>query len=553
MNTTAINGALFVQMIRNGAAYLYEYRTVVNDLNVFPIPDGDTGDNMYMTIDAGASQFHDEAPSSLDDAAKTAARGMLFGARGNSGVILSRIFFGIAESFSGKEEATATDLSAAFQNGVKEAYGAVSVPVEGTILTVLKDASAYAAERLSPSSTLESYFNDFSAELQRSLDRTPELLAVLKEAGVVDSGGAGLLYIIEGMKNALSGIFASGSRNEPQKEAETDFSLFTEDSELLYGYCTEFLLRLQNAKTDIEHFDLDSYIAYLNSVGDSVVAFRNGSVLKVHVHTEKPGDILNNAQQYGEFLKLKIENMTLQHSGANIENRFAAPLRAKKGKKKRYGVVAVAAGEGIKSTFTSLGCDAVVDGGQSMNPSAQDLLHAFEDINAETIFVFPNNGNVILTAQQAAKLCESAEVRVIPTHTIGEGYAAISIMDTEEPDAEKLAEELAQAVANVVTGQISRAVRDTEKDGVKVVKDDFIGFSDGRILVDFPDRTAATLALAESLSAGDYDILLLICGEAVDEAETKALYDALSEKYKSTEIIMIDGGQPVFDYILVLE
>ena len=554
MNTLDISGALYVQMLKNGAASLYEYRSVVNDLNVFPIPDGDTGDNMYMTIDSGVSLFHDNVPESLETAADTAAKGMLFGARGNSGVILSRIFYGISEGFKGKQKASVSELSSAFENGVKEAYGAVAVPVEGTILTVYKDASAYASKRVSRSSTIESYFDDFSAEMQRSLERTPELLDVLKEAGVVDSGGAGFLYIVEGMRDALNGAAASETAAVVSEKAGVpDLSTFTEDSVLKFGYCTEFLLRLQRAKTDIEHFDIDAYIGYLNSVGDSVVCFRDGSILKVHVHTMKPGDVLNNAQRFGEFLTLKIENMTLQNNEANIENRFTAPVKGRKGKKKRYGIVAVAAGDGIKQTFSSLGCDEVVDGGQSMNPSAEDLLRAFEKINAETILVFPNNGNIILTAKQASELYGQAKVRIVPTRTIGEGYAAISVMDTDEKDADKLLTDLEEVIAGVVTGHISRAVRDAEKDGVKIRKDDYIGFSGDRVYVDAPDRAEAAALLSEELGANGCDIMLVICGASTYEEETKKLYQTLSQKYKRTEIIMIDGGQPVYDYILVLE
>lgn len=551
MNTTKITGALYAEMVKNGAATLYNYRSVVNDLNVFPIPDGDTGDNMYMTIESGVGMIQKSAPSSLAEASSAVARGMLLGARGNSGVILSRIFSGIAEGFKGVESADTAELAKAFESGVKEAYGAVAVPVEGTILTVFKDAVKYAGRRVNKYSTVENYFEDFTKELHDSLDRTPELLQVLKDAGVVDSGGAGFIYIAEGMKDVLGGSFTgmtasftTGGKKMP------DITTFTEDSVLKFGYCTEFLLRLQRSKTDLEAFDLEEYIKYLKSVGDSVVAFRDGSIVKVHVHTMKPGDVLNNAQLIGEFLTLKIENMTLQNNETTIQNRFTLPA---KGKKKRYGIVSVAAGEGIKKTFASLGCDEVVDGGQSMNPSAEDLLRAFEKINAKTILVFPNNGNIILTANQAASLYDKADVRVIPTHTIGEGYAAISVMDTNEKDAKKLVKDLEEVISGVVTGHVSRAVRSTEKDGVSIVKDDFIGFSNDRVYTDKSTRNEAAADLIDQLDAGSYDILLVICGKDATEEETSELYESLKGKYPRTETIMIDGGQPIYDYILVLE
>lgn len=550
MNTTRITGTLYAEMVRNGAATLYNYRSVVNDLNVFPIPDGDTGDNMYMTIESGVGMLSDNVPSSLSTASDNVARGMLLGARGNSGVILSRIFSGIAKGFKGVESADAADISRAFESGVKEAYGAVAVPVEGTILTVFKDAVNYAGKRINKYSTVETYFEDFTKELHDSLDRTPDLLQVLKDAGVVDSGGAGFIYIAEGMKDVLGGSFTGMTGSFQTNRKMPDISTFTEDSVLTFGYCTEFLLRLQRSKTDLDAFDLDKYIGYLNTVGDSVVAFRDGSIVKVHVHTKKPGDVLNNAQQIGEFLTLKIENMTLQNNETNIQNRFTLPA---KGKKKRYGIVAVAAGDGIKETFRSLGCDAVVDGGQSMNPSAEDLVRAFEKINAKTILVFPNNGNIILTANQAAKLYEKADVRVLPTKTIGEGYAAISVMDTNEKDVNRLTADLEDAIAGVVTGHVSRAIRDTEKDGVKIVKDDFIGFSHDRIYTDAADRNTAARELLGHLDAERFDILLVICGKDAPKEETDALYNELSVSFKRTEVIMIDGGQPIYDYILVLE
>ncbi|MBO4420179.1 MAG: DAK2 domain-containing protein [Oscillospiraceae bacterium] len=397
MGTQLLDAGQFASMVRSGAANLGANRQIVNDLNVFPIPDGDTGDNMYMTMDSGAAELRGPG-GSLGDTAAQAAKGMLLGARGNSGVILSRIFAGIAHGLSGVEKADLPTFSRAFSQGVEEAYRAVSVPVEGTILTVYKEAVAFASGRLNEGSSFESFFSDFLAELHSSLERTPELLAVLKEAGVVDSGGAGFIYIAEGMKNALTGGESSApSPSAAQHSAQgPDISLFTEDSELSFGYCTEFLLRLQRSKVDLEAFDLNEILEWLNQAGDSVVCFRDGSIVKVHIHTKTPGEILNRMQRYGEFLTLKIENMTLQHQETQIQNRYTPPTRKPH---KAYGIVTVASGAGIRDTFFRLGCDGVVEGGQSMNPSADDFLRAFGEINADTILVFPNNGNVILTAQ----------------------------------------------------------------------------------------------------------------------------------------------------------
>ena len=549
MNT--IDGILFAKMIGEGAANLRENRKTVNDLNVFPIPDGDTGDNMFMTINSGAAELKTGAPHSIGDAASLASHGMLLGARGNSGVILSRIFAGISAGLEGIEDADIPALAGALSRGVDEAYRAVSVPVEGTILTVYRDAVGYASSRIGKSSTFRTFFDDLLTELRLSLDRTPDLLDVLKEAGVVDSGGAGFVYIAEGMKNALDGKITEDSPADKTEEKKAaDISLFTEDSMLEFGYCTEFLLRLQRSKVDLDSFDIRELEDYLNSVGDSLVIFRDGSVVKVHVHTMKPGDILNHCQQYGEFLTLKIENMTLQHSEANIQNNYTPP---KLKPKKAYGIVSVATGDGIKKTFSSLGVDEIVDGGQSMNPSTEDFIKAFGEINADTILVFPNNGNIIMAASQAAAIYGKADVRVVKTKTIGEGYAAISMLDTSSGDTDAIIGELDEIIAGVVTGSVSKAVRDTEKDGVSVRAGDYIGFSDGKIYIDSASRFEAAESLAEALGAGKYDIALLICGADTDGAEAQELYNTLKAKYRRTEIIMIDGGQPVYDYILILE
>ena len=553
MNTVCMTGSLFAEMVKSGAANLYANRTIVNDLNVFPIPNGDTGDNMYMTVNSGASAVAEG--ESLSEAASKAARGMLMGARGNSGVILSRIFAGLAKGFEGKEDADAVGVSEAFYAAVKEAYGAVATPVEGTILTVIKDAANYAGEHVAAESTIESYFDDFTAELRRSLDRTPDLLDVLKEAGVVDSGGAGLVYIAEGMRDVLYGGGSSISEAAPAPTASAskniDIATFTSDMQLEFGYCTEFLLRLQNSKCDVAAFDVDAFTAKLNSLGDSVVCFRDDTIVKVHVHTMTPGEILDFGQQYGEFLTLKIENMMLQHHEATIQNRFTVSAPPKP--KKAYGIVAVASGDGIKQVFTSLGTDVVVDGGQSMNPSAKDFIEAFEAINASTILVYPNNGNVILTAKQAAELYKDADVRVIPSRTIGEGYASLSMLDTTSGDTDSIIEKVDEIIAGVVTGMVSRASRDAEMDGINVRKDDYIGFADDRIYVDSPDKCEALLGLAEKLGSADRDVMLLICGRDTTEEEAQSVYSELEKRYKRTEVIMIDGGQPIHDFVLILE
>lgn len=541
-----MDGILYLNMIRAGAQNLNRHRPAVNDLNVFPIPDGDTGDNMFMTVNAGAVKTDENV--NLSAVATSAAREMLLGARGNSGVILSRIFSGIAKGLSESERTDADGFIKALRAGVTEAYGAVATPVEGTILTVYREG-VEAVEEKQPKS-LDELFDVMMPALTESLEHTPELLDVLKEAGVVDSGGAGLVYIMQGMKEALSGAryeaLAIGGANQP---AQVDLDAFTEDSVLEFGYCTEFLLRLQRSKVDIDSFDLDGFIDWLNSVGDSVVCFKEGSIVKVHVHTKRPGDILNHCQQYGEFLTTKMENMTLQHNGSH----GMQELKLRNKAKKPYGIVTVASGEGLRELFVSLGCDVVVDGGQSMNPSAEDLIRAFDQASAETVYVFPNNSNIVLTAQQAAQLYDNADVRIIRTKTIGEGYSAISQFDPEVGDKDAITDYLNEIIGGVVTGMVSVASRDVSGGEVEVVKDDYIGFVGDDIYVDEKTPEDALVRLCEKLDAGNYDILLILAGAEPTDENASKMCDALSAKYKRSEVIMMNGGQPIYDYILILE
>ena len=536
-----INSTLYSDMLRQGAASLYKDKTVVNDLNVFPIPDGDTGDNMYMTLKAGENAAKG---NSLGDIAHEAAQGMLMGARGNSGVILSRIFAGLAKGLEGRDSADAATFASAMRSAVKEAYGAIPVPVEGTIITVLREG-AEGAE----GNSLEAYFDSLLEAMQTSLDHTPDKLDVLKQAGVVDSGGAGLLCIFRGMNEALHGI-VSEEEATPQAAAAApalDLSKFTEDSVLEFGYCTEFLLRLTRAKTDIEHFDEKELIDWLEAHGESVVAFRDGTIFKVHVHTFTPGEILNHCQQYGEFLTLKIENMALQHHQESNKNNasFHKP-------KEKYGIVTVAAGEGLIASFKEIGADVVIPGGQTMNPSTQDFIQAFESINADTILVFPNNSNIKMAAEQAAGLYKDADVCVLPSTTIGEGYYAIASADRDCPDAEEVIEGAKSIMESVATGMVSRAIRDAEGDGVKVVEGDFVGYQGKSILSDSPSRKEAATALLERMGAAGRDVMLVFTGEAVPADEAEALQSELTTRYPNLEIMFNRGLQPIYDYIFVL-
>lgn len=547
MKTVSLDGRLFARMAQGGAARLYERRGTVNELNVFPIPDGDTGDNMYMTLDAGCRAVPPDE-GSLGKAAGRLASGMLMGARGNSGVILSRIFAGISAGLEGLETADVDAFSQAMERGVKEAYGAVQTPVEGTILTVYADsvAAARAGE-----DDFEDYFDKLENEMRSSLERTPDLLPVLKEAGVVDSGGAGLVYIAEGMREALEGgEFSLGDGSiQASSGQKADLSLFTEDSPFEFGYCTELLLRLRTDKVgDPAGFDEAPLGQWLNAHGDSVVFFRDGSILKAHVHTMRPEDVLAEFHKYGEFLTLKIENMCLQHSEAVSRGSYA-PKKARK----KFGIIAVAAGSGIRKTFTELGADAVVDGGQSMNPPASDFLKAFNEVNAENILVFPNNSNIILTAKQAAGLYSGSNVRVIESRSIGDCYAALSLLDLSSDDIDEIERGALEVMESIRTGMVSRASRDAQMDGVAVRRDSFIGFCAGKVLCCRPTPEEAVTELARALGADGYGILMLVAGAGADTGRAQDAARGLAEAYPMTEVIPLDGGQPVYDYIMILE
>ena len=543
-----MNGSKFFALVQNGASELKANKNIINDLNVFPIPDGDTGDNMFMTINSGCAQAKDliKQPTTVGMVSEALSKGMLLGARGNSGVILSRIFAGIARGLKDVEDATVNDFARAMSCGVEEAYGSVSVPVEGTILTVLKDATNKA--NFMKSDSLENYFSHLLPEMEASLERTPDLLPVLKEAGVVDSGGAGLLCIFRGMDKALKGDMLSSDGESDDKgtqKPQVNLDAFTADSELLFGYCTEFLLRLQRSKVDLDNFDVQEIIDYLNEAGDSVVCFRDGSVVKVHVHTKTPGDILSHCQRWGEFLTLKIENMTLQHHETNIRNAFSKPHKA-------YGIVTVASGQGLVNAFTEAGADFVIEGGQTMNPSAQSFIEAFDAVAADTIFVFPNNSNIILTAQQAGELYEKSKVIVLPSKTMGAGYVAIASMDLSIKDTDVLVESATETMQGVTCGMVTRATRDTSLDGVEIHNDDSLGICHGDILCDASNPEEAVMQLCEKIEVADHDVALIFKGEDSQMDEAEQLAERLQKQYPRTEFIMTDGGQPVYNYIIVL-
>lgn len=542
-----LDGIIYAKMLHRGALRLHKHKEEINNLNVFPIPDGDTGDNMFLTFMGGVEATKEENYS-LGTVARKAADGMLLCARGNSGVILSQFFDGIAKGLEGVDEADITTLQKALDSGVKHAYSAVMKPTEGTILTVARDAVDYANQH--QPKTVEGLFTLVVDEAKRALGRTPDLLPTLKQAGVVDSGGAGLIYILRGMRRTLiDGEEGSDIPLTQAAENTINPDLFTEDSVLEYGYCTELLVRLQNAKTDIAAFNVNTITDFLTSVGDSVAAVKTGSMLKLHVHTKTPDKVLCFCQQFGEFLKIKIENMSLQHNNTIDSGEAAKPAKQDR---KPYGVVVAACGAGIQRTFCDIGADVIVDGGQSMNPSSEDFLSAFDTVNAEVIFVFPNNSNVIMAAKQAAQMYKDADVRVIESKNIGEGYAALSMLDTSSNNTDAIVEDLYFCMEGVVTAGISKSIRDADM-GVAVHAGDYIGFIGKDILCADESRKNATTALIDNMDLSSHDILIFVYGKDTEAAEVEFIKEYIEKKAPSTELYTINGEQDIYSYILIAE
>ena len=554
-----LGGALLAKMAVGGVKQLRSHTDEVNKLNVFPVPDGDTGDNMRMTIESGVSAIENLETDNLAEVMTVLSHGMLLGARGNSGVILSQFFAGTAKGLENVKEADPDTLGKALEMGVEQAYGSVMTPTEGTILTVAREAVEYAVEHITPESTIHTFFDDLVNEMHDSLERTPEALQALRDAGVVDSGGAGLFYIMDGFNRVLNGeeVADTSSFAAPeQKKVDVTASGFGPDSVMTYGYCTELLVQLQNSKTDIDAFDVDALKAFLSELGDSIVAFKTGSIIKLHVHTLTPEKVLAHCRTFGEFLTVKIENMSVQHT--NLESEEAAEEAkaeetAAPSEKKKYGVVAVTNGPGLEELFKEFGTDAIVQGGQTQNPSTNDFLDAFAKVNAEHIFAFPNNGNILLAAQQAAELYKDATVHVIPSKSVGTGYVALSSMNFDAETPEEILAEAEAAMARVTCGYVSPSIRDADMNGVHVTKGDTIGIVGKEIVVSDADRINAATSLAEKLLEGDKFMLTVFTGKDADPADSEKLQAAIAEKSPDTEVYFIDGGQEIYPYIFVAE
>ena len=544
-----INAQLFKDMIKSACANLDNHAQEINTLNVFPVPDGDTGTNMSMTFTNGYNEAIKCNSDSISDVAKAFSRGLLMGARGNSGVITSQIFRGFYQHIEGKDEIDVGDVALAFENGARVAYKAIMKPVEGTILTVVREASWYANHDYETEPfDLETYFDKLCRYASESLERTPDYLPVLKEVGVVDSGGTGFLRIIEGMKSCVNGTTIDFDETKQQEIINP--ALLVENQE--FGYCTEFIVKLDESY--IKKFDEKIFRQKLTDMGgESLVVVKDDDLVKVHVHTLKPGDALNIGQRYGEFVKLKIENMQQQHSTiiANA-HKDARPVNTNKPAKKN-GIITVAAGDGLTKLFYDLNADVVISGGQTMNPSTQDFVEKINELkNCENIFIFPNNSNIILAAKQAKDVLSDRNIYVIETKSIQAGLSAIGMLNAQgEP--EDIVKDLNEVISNVDASSITYAIKDTTFEGVEVKQGDYMAIANKGIVAAGKDRVDVLKKLLDSLLKDtDKFLLTLIYGEDIKEDEVKLIQDYIEANYE-VECEIIDGGQPVYSYLIGLE
>lgn len=540
-----INGNQLKNMLLASASALSQNVELVNELNVFPVPDGDTGFNMLKTLEGGIRKIANFEKEPVSKVINAFGEGSLLGARGNSGVILSMFFKGLAKGLENAQEITVSDLKFAFEKAVESAYSAVEKPVEGTILTVFKESTNYANENASEDVGVDGYLSILYESANKTLIKTKYMLPALTEADVVDSGGAGYIYVLEGFIKALTGEEVSYSLNDlEEKSEEIDLSLFTSDSVMEYGYCTEFILRLQSTKVNVLEFSEQILIDYLKEIGgDSIVCVKSGDAVKIHVHTFTPGLVLTKFQQYGEFLTLKIENMTLQHN----ETQKQTP-------KKKVAVVAVANGTGVTELFKNLGADYVVNGGQTSNPSANDFIKAFGEVNAENIIVLPNNSNVILSATQSANMFKGSHVIVVPTKTIQQGYVALSLLNTSVDDIDKHVEEIKDMLLEVTSIDVTYAVRNATIGGKTVIKNNFMGISHGELLATCEDKVNTAInSIKSTEDIEDKEIITVFIGNDVTESEKERFEEEVSVAFPDQELVVYDGGQDVYSFLIAIE
>ena len=550
MNLKKINGSTFYAMLENGYKNLLAHLQIINDLNVFPVPDGDTGTNMKLTYQNGLKTItDDDAP--IDIITDEFARGMLFGARGNSGVLTSQYFRGFADACKGKKELTVDDFAKAMISAYKNAYNACADVAEGTILTVARESIENTIPSIREEDTFDSFLTKVVSMMRISLDNTPNLLSVLKENGVVDSGGKGLLTIYEGYLAFFTGKDITVDdedlkKDKAEKTPSIDFSAFNENSTLDYGYCTEFLLQLLHSKIDISKFNIDEFIAFMQEHGNSLVCFQTGTIVKVHVHTKKPYEVIEYAQRFGEFITFKMENMALQHNSLIKEE------EKRQQERKKIAVITIAQGDGIIDLFQNqLRADLVINGGTTMNTSVSEMIDAFKYVNADEIILLPNETNMLKAAQQAAELYKDSKVYVVNTHNIQEGFAALNMYMGTEATGQEVYEALKAGAESVTPYIVFKSGKDAKVGSVTAPKGSYVG-SKGKKLITFaPRRTAATLRLFEKIEGiKEKEVCFIIYGQTVLEDAAEELISALNEMYPNLEVALINGKQDVYDLLI---
>ena len=551
-----ITTSLFQEMVQAGATRLNKQAEYVNSLNVFPVPDGDTGTNMGMTIENGAKEVSDRSASTVGEAAGIFAKGLLMGARGNSGVITSQLFRGFSQSVKDKEELDGATLAAAFQSGVEVAYKAVMKPVEGTILTVSRGAAIGAKKKAESTNDAVEVMRAALEGAKTALAKTPDMLPVLKEVGVVDSGGQGLVFIYEGFLSALTGEFIASEEFQATPATMSEMinaehhksvagHVATED--IKFGYCTEIMVALKQGPTYVKDFDYDEFRNYLNNLGDSLLVVNDDEIVKVHVHTEDPGLVMQEGLKYGSLVKVKVDNMRNQHEAqVEKEERQAKPVE-----EKEYAIIAVVAGEGLADIFKAQGVDYIISGGQTMNPSTEDFVKAVEELNARNIIILPNNKNILMAAQSAAEVIDQPAA-VVETKTIPQGLTSLLAFD-ESKSIEENYERMSASLGDVVSGSVTTAVRDTTIDGLEIHENDNLGMVDGKIVVSNPDMMEALEETFAHMLDEDSEIVTIYVGEDGSEELANELAQALAEKYEDVEVEIHQGGQPVYPYLFSVE
>lgn len=551
-----ITTSLFQEMVQAASTRLNKQAEYVNSLNVFPVPDGDTGTNMGMTIENGAKEVADKSASTVGEVAAIFAKGLLMGARGNSGVITSQLFRGFSQSVKGKDELDGQALALAFQSGVEVAYKAVMKPVEGTILTVSRGAAIGAKKKAEATNDAVEVMKAALEGAKTALAKTPDMLPVLKEVGVVDSGGQGLVFIYEGFLSALTGEYiasedfqATPATMSQMINAEHHKSVAghvaTED--ITFGYCTEIMVALKQGPTYVKDFDYDEFRNYLNELGDSLLVVNDDEIVKVHVHTEDPGLVMQEGLKYGSLVKVKVDNMRNQHE-AQLEKEEKS---AKPAEEKEYAIIAVVAGEGLAEIFKAQGVDYIISGGQTMNPSTEDFIKAVDQVNARNIIFLPNNKNIFMAAQSAAEVLEQPTT-VIETRTLPQGLTSLLAFDSGKT-IEENHDRMTAALSGVVSGSITTAVRDTTIDGLEIHENDNLGMVDGKILVSNPDMLTTLKATFAKMLDEDSEIVSIYIGEDGDEELANGLAQDLMEEYEDLEVEIHQGNQPVYPYIFSVE